>query len=342
MGGPFRSAAEREAIGAKATRLFLKAHASGADADWAEALAWVALDPAHGYAFAKVEAGWELAGRLGELPLERLAGMEAPVAAVDSAEAEREQADAPVARAWMHNRRWVVGALAAGVVGAAGSIALQLDHAGERYSTDVGERRTVRLADGSLLRLNTDSVVEVAFAPRQRRLRLVRGEASFDVAHDRARPFVVEAQGAVVRAVGTAFAVRLRTDLTEVTVTHGIVAVQDGDAPEHHVAAGRAAAVRQGTIAVTPLTAPDITRRLAWQRGRLDFDGDTLAQAVEEFNRYRAKPIVIGDPALAALRVGGSFRSDQSDEFAQAVAASFGIRTVAGNDGSLLLVPAAS
>lgn len=235
----------------------------------------------------------------------------------------------------------MMGGVAAGLVAAIGALAWRFGEAGQRYATGIGERRTVTLADGSLMRLNTDTALTVDLSPERRSIRLLRGEASFDVAHDKSRPFVVAADDAQVRAIGTAFTVRLRPDLTEVTVSEGIVGVRDGDRPERHVAAGNAAAVRRGTVAVTALAHTDIRRRLAWQDGRLSFDGDTLEQAVEEFNRYRTVPIVIGDPALAGVRIGGTFRSDRSGDFARALEQSFGIRAIEGGDGSLLLVPAA-
>ncbi len=351
MGGPFTSAAERQAIEAQAARLFLKARAADTDTAWDEALGWVAEHPAHGYAFAKVEAAWELSERLGEIapadprcPLSARDGT--PPTAVpedsDGAPGPLNQAGSPPWR-WRPTRRLLAGTIAASMLAVAigGTVALQLDHAVDHYRTKIGEKRTVRLADGSVVRLNTGSSIEVALGKKERSIRLLRGEASFDVAHDAARPFIVDADSAKVRAVGTAFSVRLRPDLTEVTVTQGVVLVRDDQAAGRRVTAGNAAAVRQGAIAVTPLAGHDIARRLAWQQGRLSFEGDTLAQAVEEFNRYRISPIVIGDPAISGLRIGGTFRSDRSDDFAHALEQSFGIRTLPGADGSLLLMPAA-
>ena len=312
--------------------MFLVARASDADADWDAAYRWIEQDPAHGYAFAKVEAGWELAARLGDVPSERL--LPPALAAPISIATARPGPAPPV------TRRLAMGGIAAGLIAAVGTLAWRFSDAGDHYATGIGERRTVTLADGSLMRLNTDTSVTVDLAPERRSVRLLRGEASFDVAHDTSRPFVVAADEARVRAVGTAFTVRLRPDFTEVTVSEGIVGVRDGDRNERHVAAGNAAAVRRGTIAVTALDHTDIQRRLAWQDGRLSFDGDTLEQAVDEFNRYRTVPIVIGDPALAGVRIGGTFRSDRSGDFARALEQSFGIRAIEGGDGSLLLVPA--
>ena len=317
----------------------MKARASDADADWAAAFGWVAEDPAHGVAFAKVEAAWDIAARLRELPRQAEEALSAPEAEVAIAPAPATDVPVSLRRAFAFSPRIVFAALAACILAIVGVVALQLDATVDRYRTGVGGRRAIRLADGSVIRLNTASSVEVAFGEDRRVVRLLRGEGSFDVARDATRPFIVTAHGAMVRAVGTAFTVRLRADLTEVTVTHGVVTVRDGGTAERRVGAGRAAALREGAVAITPLAAGELTRRLAWQQGRLSFDGDTLAQAVEEFNRYRATPIVIGDPALAGVRIGGTFRADRSEDFAGALEQSFGIRAVAGKDGSLLLVP---
>lgn len=296
----------------------------------------MAQDPAHGPAFAKVEAAWELAARLREVPAARLVD-EPDVSEVPDTPGER----ADPAYGWpaSRGRRGVLAALAACVIACFGIVAIQFAATVDHYRTGVGERRAIRLADGSVIRLNTATSIEVARDEDSRSVRLLRGEGSFEVARDATRPFVVTADGATVRALGTAFTVRLRSDLTEVTVAHGVVAVRDGVAAERRVVAGRAAALRQGAVAVTPLSAGELSRRLAWQKGRLTFDGDTLAQAVEEFNRYRTSPIVIGDPALAGVRIGGTFHADRSDDFAHALSESFGIRAVAAEDGSLLLVP---
>ncbi|MGE1135135.1 hypothetical protein ACQJ0E_19775, partial [Bacillus velezensis] len=83
-----------------------------------------------------------------------------------------------------------------------------------------------------------------------------------------------------------------------------------------------------GSIAVTHLEPAKIKQRVAWQDGMVEFDGDTLAQAVEEFNRYRPTPLVIGDPAIASLRVGGAFRLDRSQDFVEALESGFGVRAV--------------
>lgn len=319
------------AIEAEAARLYLKARASDTADDWNAAYAWVAQDPAHGFAFAKAEAGWELAERLNELPASQNDHPGPREALVEQAETKP-----------LIGRRGLLAglAVAAAAIGVVSTVALRLFDTVDHYRTALGETRTVRLADGSLIHLNTNSSVEVALRDDIRSIKLLRGEARFDVAHDAKRPFIVNADGTLVRAVGTMFNVRLRPDVTELTVIEGIVAVRNGDSVVRRIESGRSAAVRSGSIAVTHLEPAKIKQRIAWQDGMVEFEGDTLAQAVEEFNRYRATPLVIGDPAIASLRVGGAFRLDRSQDFVQALESGFGVRAVPGSDNSIILVSA--
>ena len=227
--------------------MFLAARATDAEAEWDAAYRWVEQDPAHGYAFAKVEAGWALAAGLRGVGPERacLAAAATP-AAIATVRHDRSPSV---------TRRRAIAGIAVGLTAAAGVLAWRFGDTETRFATAIGEHRAMTLADGSLMRLNTDTAVTVDLTRGSRSIRLLRGEASFDVAHDTMRPFVVAAGDTRVRAVGTAFTIRLRPDLTEVTVTEGIVGVRDGDRAERQVTAGNAAAVRRGTIAVTALGA---------------------------------------------------------------------------------------
>lgn len=328
-----------QAIEAEAARLYLKARESDAAQDWDEAYAWVAQDAAHGFAFAKAEAGWELAARLNELPAGASAGQPQDPASMPASSPE-EEADRDDRQHLIGRRGLLAGLAAAASIGVAATVTLRLLGTVDHYRTTVGETRTVRLADGSLVHLNTDSSVEVALRDDVRAIMLLKGEARFDVAHDARRPFIVNADGTLVRAVGTMFNVRLRAEVTELTVIEGIVAVRNGGSAVRRIESGRSAAVRSGSIAVTYLEPAKIRRRIAWQQGMVEFDGDTLAQAVEEFNRYRATPLVIGDPAIASLRVGGAFRLDRSQDFVDALQSGFGVRAVPGSDDSIILVSA--
>lgn len=315
-------AEEWTAIEAEAARLYLKAKKTESEADWQEAYDWVEANPAHGYAFAKIETSWELTGRLSESRM--------PV--------DPEEVAGPAGRfEALFSRRAVTGLIAATLVAVVSTVAIQKWMAVERYRTEVGQARLLILADGSKVRLNTDSSVEVAWRPEQRLVRLLQGEARFDVAHNPDRPFIVQAGDVSFRALGTAFNVRFKRELMELTVISGRVAVNEGGEQKATVAAGGYAAVSGGTVGVTRLTSGEVARRTAWEQGTIDFDGETLEQAVAEFNRYRSKPLIIGSPQIASLRVGGTFKASGSDLFVESLAHSFGIRAIPAEDGILLM-----
>ncbi|TAL34602.1 FecR family protein [Phenylobacterium sp.] len=324
---PPKTCDDRPAIEDQAAAYVAKL-ACGADpAERQDIYAWVEADPRHAVAFARMEAAWEASERLRAAP----PPLEGPAR--------------PEGRPGADGRRtFLLGASAAAGVAVAATIGWRLLDTVERYRTRVGERRVIALSDGSTLTLNTSSTVEVAFTAKVRRLRLVRGEALFEVAHDPTKPFLVEAGAARFRALGTAFNVRVRPDLVELTVTQGVVAVVAGESDvdrmpgARRIAAGGGAVVRSGAVAATALDEQRLRQRTAWQDGVLEFDGESLAQVVGEFNRYRRRPIVIGDARLESLRIGGRFEVDEADKFLTALTSSFPIEAVATSDGGVLLV----
>lgn len=218
-----------------------------------------------------------------------------------------------------------------------------------RYASGIGEVRRIALEDGSTLLLNTASEVTVRFTKRQRDIRLVRGEALFEVAHDKSRPFIVQANDTAVRAVGTAFAVRLEAAQVDVTVTEGVVEVADAKAVAGLGAATssasppgvkRVAAHERLVIArarapdVKPIAPADAERQLAWREGLVSFDGESLQTAVAEINRHNRRQIVVDDPALAAMPIVGVFRATDLDGFSAAAAAALKARAI--RDGDLI------
>jgi len=286
----------------------------------------VAADARHAVAFARMEAAWENSERLRAAP---------PLLETPPAAASR----APQ----LSRRRLAFGALAAASAAVVATVGWRLLDNVELFRTKVGERRVVALKDGSKVTLNTASTVEVAFTDTERRVRLVRGEALFEVAHDPAKPFLVDAGSARFRALGTAFNVRLRPDVVELTVTQGVVGVaaREGEVSvptAARIPAGGGAVVRSGAVAPTALDDQHLRQRTAWQEGVLEFDGESLAQVVGEFNRYRGQPIVIGDARLESLRIGGRFEVDEADKFLAALTSSFPIQAITTTDGGVLLV----
>ena len=223
------------------------------------------------------------------------------------------------------------------------------------YSTSIGESRMISLADGSSVTLNTNSILEQDFSRKQRVIRLVSGEAVFDVAHDKSRPFLVYAADGVIRAVGTKFAVRLEPDNVRVTVTEGRVemqrrAVNGGD--------GRALAVANSTIAVAAVhdenmlrAAPvllqqgeageidrvegaskqavserDMAERLSWVNGQLVFYDRELQSVIAEVARYTPVTIQIEDDALRTRRITGIIQIGDVSVMLDTIEQSLGVR----------------
>ena len=212
------------------------------------------------------------------------------------------------------------------------------------YRTERGEQTEIQLTDGSTLSLNTLSEARIHFEGNLRTVYLTRGEAHFDVASDPERPFVVHAGQGWVRAVGTAFNVRLLDEQVEVLVSEGVVevvaeAVRDlvlVDEPEIApvvvLERGGSATYTNTVTRSEALPIERIEQRLAWRRGKWMFEGETLAEVLDEVSRYTDREIVIADPHLAELRVGGYFDIGDIDGLMKALEAGFGIQMVHRGD----------
>lgn len=195
------------------------------------------------------------------------------------------------------------------------------------FATAKGERRTVRLADGTAITLNTDSAVRVGYVADRRLVRLLRGQALFEVAKDPHRPFVVQAGAKQVTALGTVFEVRLLdSDRMKVTLVEGKVVVDEGeDRPDDRAPVMVPAVLAPGEALVVADDARpvrikvDVDQQLRWREGFVEFADATLSEAATEMNRYSGKQIVIGDPAIANLRVSGVFRTGNPERFAAIV-----------------------
>ena len=215
------------------------------------------------------------------------------------------------------------------------------------FSTAGGESRRFLLVDGSQVLLSAGSRLEVSLGASKRRLRLVRGEGRFAVAHE-GRPFIVEANGAEVIARGTLFVVEVAGSRTTVSLIEGRVDVsyppEGGDPRARRVArlepGGRLVVHRSAAPEAMPTAA---ARPAAAQRPRhsapsmLEFDDVPLAEALEQVNRRGRPTVRLADPALGALRVTGAFRAGDTSGFAESVAAAFGLDLRRDHDGSLRL-----
>jgi transmembrane sensor len=211
------------------------------------------------------------------------------------------------------------------------------------------------LSDGTVVRINTGGEVIEEFADTERRVHLAAGEAHFIVTKDSARPFVVHAEGIEVRAVGTAFNVSVQSSTVAVLVTEGVVqlnrssaqvsgdfnAAPGADLPRlianERAVVSLAASPGSSAVVVTTVNADDITHTLAWQAPLLRLGGATLAELVLEFQRRSGQRVILADPTLGALRVGGRFRGNDLAGFTHLLATTLDLEVTSTADGTLVL-----
>lgn len=237
-------------------------------------------------------------------------------------------------QSWLRSSRlaWVTG------LAACLCLVAVLQLFGTGYSTATGEILRVPLADGSAVTLNSNSEIDVDFDEGVRHVRLVRGEALFDVAKDASRPFVVEAASTRVTAVGTSFTVSRMSDRkVQVLVSEGVVELVDATLPQREPIRLKANTWAMTTpsrqVEVQPLQVPEVERRLAWRDGMLSFSGTTLEDAAEQFSRYSDVRIIIDDPVVASQRVVGLYSASDPVGFAKAAALSLGLQTEKAPEG---------
>ncbi|MGH7707393.1 MAG: FecR family protein [Candidatus Dormibacteria bacterium] len=328
--------------------------------------AWLMHDPAHRIAYIRLDAAWSHAARMkalgagvppGVIPPRRSWGdtrffgvapaKTNPQLAVESPE---EPGPQPRGRArasgnkegHTRRRRMRLFAIAAtALLALSGGIYVYTTgiFAGEQYTTKVGGLDTVPLADGSRVTLNTDSRIRVALAAKEREVQLERGEAFFVVAKDPRRPFVVEAGDKRVIALGTQFSVLRNGDDIRVVVTEGKVRIEDVSSPgsaDVLVSAGSIAQTANAQVLVRTQATPEVEQLLSWRSGYVAFRDMALADAVAEFNRYNTRKILIEDPSIAAIRIGGNFRSNNVDAFLSLLQRGFPI-IVEQNDDEVIL-----
>lgn len=252
-------------------------------------------------------------------------------------------------------RRGFLTALAAGVAGAAFFVSRQDHGAVTAYASEVGEVRTIPLEDGSRLTLNTDTRLSVEYRRHSRLVRLMKGEAYFEVAKNPERPFIVMGPAAQARAVGTAYSVRLEDEpgRMQVRVTSGRVAVEtppsaladslrlspiaDNGA---YLDANQQADVRvvrdglykgQVQVSIRDIPPDAVERSLMWREGLLSFEGETLAEAIGEFARYSRQKIVL-QGTVARERVSGLFSATDPAGFSRAIAIGLKLKISTDND----------
>ena len=188
----------------------------------------------------------------------------------------------------------------------------------ERYATDSVAQKRVALRDGSVVDINTASVMQVDFSTRERRVSLSTGEAHFQVAPDVTRPFVVTARDVSVRAVGTAFNVRINDGAVEVIVMEGKVEVVRADARSLLAAGERTNVTRHDPVVAPAIhkAAPgSIRAALAWQDPMTTLHDVPLREVVRRFNQRNTTQLVFDDAQLGDRKIGGVIAFDQVEAF---------------------------
>jgi len=216
----------------------------------------------------------------------------------------------------------------------------------DQYQTARGERRVVTLEDGSRVSLDADSVVTVRFRHNARQLELRRGQARFDVAHDKQRPFSVVAGNQTVVATGTAFNIDMAGPQVLVTLIEGRVLVYDQKGTAAEMAESKPVSrieLKVGEqLAVAPAVPPlvaavNIQRVTAWTSGQVIFESETLSSVVDRVNRYGNTRIEIVDAQVAGMKISGVFNAGDTAGVVDIVTHYLPVRAVKLQDGRLLL-----
>lgn len=312
---------------------------------------WVNQSDEHRIAFEEAVSFWDEMNVLTQVVLPR----------------ERVEPDTSAFSGWFQ-RRPVFSSAFVLVIALAAVLLTPFNNDPKVYQTTIGEQQTLTLSDGSTVILNTNSRLEVDYSSKLRSLKLTKGEAHFDVFHDKSRPFEVRAGKGLVRAVGTAFSVHVRRVDVEVIVTEGTVELDRaepidtnvtftpsqtpesvlGDAstaepvafePGLKVTAGNMMQYDRVMLDQVKLAvASEIEKQLSWQQGMLAFNGERLETVVEEVSRYTKLKIIIPERSTRDLKVGGLFKVGDTESLFEALRYGFNIHVKEISDDVVYLI----
>lgn len=271
---------------------------------------WLAKSPAHVTAFWRVEASWVRTDLVADAR---------PFGASLRLQPKR--------KSWLSALRLAAAVAVLSIIGAA--TFSYLNQPGEQtFATAVGERKVVTLFDGSKIELNTNTVVQIGLGEDQRHVKLVQGEAYFQVYHDTVHPFTVVAAGQRVTDLGTEFSVQIRTNGLKVALIKGRASIEaDSDRRRQPIV------LKPGDVAIADAESTIVRRQpqsrlqenLAWRKGILVFDDTTLSDAVSQFNRYNGRKIVLEGTDGSRFRLNGTIRVNDREEFVRLAKNLFGL-----------------
>jgi len=284
---------------------------------------WRGADPLHAVAYRQAETLWRDSKAVirDSLALSEVAR-----------QALQRSPERRAARHW----RWPAVSLAVAAAAAVVAVLLywsqppQAAPVGTRYATAAGEQRSIVLADGSALTLDTQTMLVERYSPSQRRIDLEQGQAQFEVQGDPGRPFVVHAGNGTITAIGTRFQVRLADAGASITLLKGVVHVAaraaDGSERVDALQAGQRVRLdadgRLGDVELADLKAAE-----GWMEGKLYVSNWRLRDFVAELNRYSTMQLRIGDPALEDIRISGVFQTHNRDNLQRLLAQGWDIRS---------------
>jgi transmembrane sensor len=312
--------AASEQVEQQAAERLIRLEANDSPDNWARLELWLSAHPRHRAAFLRLSLAW--------IRADRLASLRPSGAAVDANSLGRAVRRARALRTRLRDRSIALATAAACAIVMSASLLLYLPYrnpaAGEAHESAPNQLASFALADGSGVVLNAGSRLLVRYAEARRELTLVHGEAAFDVKADPLRPFALRIGATSLRVLGTSFSVRVyENGRIVISVTEGKVAIESDGVLE----AGDVATIDGATIFKRRLPLDVLAQKLAWTRGRLFFDGETLGVAAAEFNRYNQMQLEIADPRIGGLRIFGTFEATHPQTFVAALEEPFGIQS---------------
>jgi len=286
-----------------------KMHSTWSTADDAALESWLAEAPSHRIAFWRLEGAWGETSRL---------------AALRSPPSLRSRAmSVPRNRLPVSKSLAVAAVIVAFGFAASGYLAAR----DVTYSTGIGERKTLTLADGSRIELNTSTVLRAGRSGNTRKVWLDKGEAYFRVKHDAAHPFEVVAADQRITDLGTEFNVRTDGGRLRIAVVQGRVRFDGKNGNAHaELLPGDVAVAEASKLSLTRVPVPELATRLSWRSGKLMFHHTPLAQVAAEFNRYNSQKVIVSDEQARTLTINGTFATNDVHAFARIAQSVLGLR----------------
>jgi transmembrane sensor len=279
---------------------------------------WLSQSPVHAVTFLRIEDVWIRADRLRAL----------------GDPARHDTLSAAYKSSWPIFSR-IVASLALVVAGVSITATYFTAERYQTYATAIGGHEKLSLGDGSAIELNTDTVLRIASEGRERKIWLDRGEAYFDIRHNKTNPFVVFAAEHRVTDIGTKFVVRNDPNRLEVRLLEGrarFESLKAHDRTTELLNPGDIVITRSGTTTHIKLPLQDMANELGWRRGMLIFHHTTLADAAAEFNRYSRQTIVVADADAARATLNGALPVGDLQEFTRMARNFFDLRPVKRGD----------